>query len=266
MRIDLKVLLALALVTGTSLQARATSRAEECRQVCGGLIATCISGTEDFGDMRVACKRAVLKECRRDGTVVCEPTTTTTTSTTTTTTTTLHFVDNGDGTVTDNRTGLQWEKKVAGADCPHCVSDSYTASSSGTSGLDGTAYSMFLMNFKAGNAGFSGMCSFEPRSFPGCACFAGHCDWRLPTSAELLSIIDEAAPGCGLGTLPCVDPIFGPTQPGVYWSDTLDGENPEFPPNGVTQRQQLAVDFALGRGSSLDATTTAYARAVRGPS
>src|SRR5262245_57624763 len=35
----------------------------------------------------------------------------TTTTTSSTTTTTLRFVDNGDGTVTDNQTGLQWEKK-----------------------------------------------------------------------------------------------------------------------------------------------------------
>src|SRR6059036_1572800 len=37
--------------------------------------------------------------------------TTTTSTTGSTTTTTLRFVDNGDGTVTDNQTGLQWEKK-----------------------------------------------------------------------------------------------------------------------------------------------------------
>src|SRR5690242_10587120 len=38
--------------------------------------------------------------------------TTTTTTTSTTTTTTPRFVDNMDGTVTDNETGLQWEKKT----------------------------------------------------------------------------------------------------------------------------------------------------------
>jgi hypothetical protein len=33
----------------------------------------------------------------------------------------------------------------------------------------------------------------------------GHSDWRLPTSAELQTILD-----CSFGS-PCIDPIFGPT-------------------------------------------------------
>src|SRR5437870_3351025 len=70
--------------------------------------------------------------------LVCGTPTTTTSSTTTTsttsstTTTTLRFVDNGDGTVTDNQTGLQWEQKVAGSSCLHCVNDTYIWSSSGS--------------------------------------------------------------------------------------------------------------------------------------
>ena len=72
------------------------------------------------------------------------------------------FVDNGDGTVTDNQTGLQWEKKVgntcdaggnAGASCtvasecpggtcscsgPHCVNNTYSWSTFITT--DGTGF------------------------------------------------------------------------------------------------------------------------------
>ncbi len=33
------------------------------------------------------------------------------------------FEDNGDGTVTDNKTGLQWEKKLDGNECLGCPED-----------------------------------------------------------------------------------------------------------------------------------------------
>jgi hypothetical protein len=58
-------------------------------------------GTDD-----TACPGECTPEC-----VCAAISTTTTTSTSTTTTTTLHLVDNGDGTITDNQTGLMWEKK-----------------------------------------------------------------------------------------------------------------------------------------------------------
>src|SRR5437773_4525823 len=45
--------------------------------------------------------------------------TTTTTTTTSTTTTSLRFVDNGDGTITDSKTGLQREQEDAGRRCLH---------------------------------------------------------------------------------------------------------------------------------------------------
>src|SRR5439155_128123 len=78
---------------------------------------------------------------------------TTTTTTTSTTTTTLRFVDNMDGTVTDNETGLQWEQKDGaggGANFadPHDVDNTYTWSSSGTA-ADGTAFTDFLSRLNA---------------------------------------------------------------------------------------------------------------------
>jgi len=61
---------------------------------------------------------------------------------------------------------------------------------------DGSAYTAFLATLNGG-------------------CFAGQCDWRLPTIAELLS---AAEPHCS--SAPCFDPIFGITTDANYWSST----------------------------------------------
>ena len=133
----------------------------------------------------------------------------------------LRFVNNGDGTVTDNQTGLQWEQKVTGRACPHCVDDVYTWTSGSTeqpppSDLpdDGTAFTMFLSELNTCG-------SQDGISVTGG--FAGHCDWRLPTIVELRSIIDLSAIGCGVGSV-CIDPIFGPTAISGYWSSSEQTE------------------------------------------
>lgn len=122
------------------------------------------------------------------------------------------FIDNGDGTVIDTETELQWEKKTTAVGSgenpadPHDVDNAYTwshdrgaktASAFGDTS-DGTVFTDFLPALNT-----------PP-------CFAGHCDWRLPTvdqegdPAELETILDSSAPGCGVSG-PCIDAIFGPT-------------------------------------------------------
>ena len=54
---------------------------------------------------------------------------------------------------------------------------------------------------------------------------AGHTDWRLPTVAELHTIVDQTAPGCISGS-PCIDPVFGPAVADQYWSATTFARNP----------------------------------------
>jgi hypothetical protein len=209
-----------------------------------------LTGTDQFGNRTVTPSGAKILCAPLAG----PPTTTTTTATTTsTTTTTLRFVDNGDGTVTDHQTDLIWEKKVAGTSCLHCVNDSYTWSSSGTA-PDGTAFTGFLDTLNGGATGVGNCVSADGNNVTGG--FNGHCDWRLPSVAELNSIVDSSAAGCGSGS-PCIDPIFGPTQAYLYWSSTTTSGDP----NG-------AWDVAFGsQDASLDGKTIGYfVRAVRGGS
>jgi len=139
----------------------------------------------------------------------------------TTATSTGRYTDNGDGTITDTQTGLQWEKKTTAVGSgqnyndPHDVDNYYTwtdTSDGDYTDADGTAFTDFLVKLNTS------------------PCFAGHCDWRLPRSggrpdwgdpsgepAELESILLAPYP---CGTIPCIDPVFGPTAAYLYWSST----------------------------------------------
>ena len=91
---------------------------------------------------------------------------------------------NGDGTVTDYDTGLQWEKKTGCSEslcfCVagdlHCVGTTYTWGDA-VSYVNGTTVDGSVLS-----GAFAG--------------FAGHSDWRLPTIVELLGILDPSVAGC----------------------------------------------------------------------
>jgi len=142
------------------------------------------------------------------------------------------FVDNGDGTITDNLTALQWEKKTNDASV-HDESNTYSWSATG-SAADGTAFTNFLGGIAASLNG---------------TCFAGQCDWRLPNLAELQTILPGPAP-CGAS--PCIDPIFGPTADG-YWSSTPSGGFFAFD-----------VSFLNGGANGVNKVSPLSVRAVRG--
>jgi hypothetical protein len=109
----------------------------------------------------------------------------------------MSYTDNGDGTVTDNSTGLMWEKKSHQSGDVHDMSYVYSWSTREHVGeKDGTAFTTFLNLLNAGIG------------------FANHTNWRLPTVKEFLTIVDRSR-----GSLPAIDPIFGPTQSEYYWSD-----------------------------------------------
>ena len=90
------------------------------------------------------------------------------------------FKDNGDGTITDNRTGLMWVKDGNSAGC--------------NNGADLTWE--------------------DALSFCENLSYAGYKDWRLPSIQELHSIVDYGTYN------PAINTYFPNTQSGYYWSST----------------------------------------------
>lgn len=166
------------------------------------------------------------------------------------------FVDNLDGTVTDLLSTLQWEKKTgtvggSGSGTDHDdVNNIYTWTASGVA-ADGAAFTTFLRYLSGG----------EPSSANGC--LGGDCDWRLPTLAELQSLLNltcTPGSGCSCATNPCIDPSFpGPTQNALaangYWCGATPVTNPTSAWN---------VPFDNGQYYQPAKTAASYVRAVRG--
>jgi len=113
------------------------------------------------------------------------------------------YTDNGDGTIADDQLGLVWERK--GDD--DAIQDWYTW---------GAASSVHVAALNAAGLG-------------------GHSDWRLPTIAELQTLIRPGAPtavapefdaGCVPGCTPltCSCTVGG----GAYWSSTTLADDPDL--------------------------------------
>jgi hypothetical protein len=118
------------------------------------------------------------------------------------------FIDSG-RVVVDKQTDLVWEKKTTevgsgrNPDDLHDVDNIYdwceaTGNNEGPRCLENDTSWIGKVNAEA---------------------FAGFTNWRVPTREELLSIVDTSVATCGRD-MPCIDPIFGPTQASEYWSST----------------------------------------------
>jgi hypothetical protein len=147
---------------------------------------------------------------------------------------TRNYVDNGDGTVSDTKTGLMWEKLSQDGSI-HDFGNTYTWDN---------AFAVHLAGLNSGT-------------------FAGHNDWRLPNVNELQSLanygalnpaVDAAfntacAPSCTVLTCSC-------TQTHDYWSST----SLELDPRDVWVVEFLLGQVGYGLKSGLGIL---YVRAVR---
>jgi hypothetical protein len=138
--------------------------------------------------------------------------------------------------VIDKLTGLQWERKSDDGSV-HDKDNFYAWTNGGTfsASADGPVFTSFLATLN------------------GAPCFVGSCDWRLPTRAELETILSDAYP---CAPSPCIDQeVFGPTNGLAYWSSTALATIPWV---GWT------VSFSDGTLGNAEWTGSEFVRAVRG--
>ena len=151
------------------------------------------------------------------------------------------FLDQGNGTVIDNNTGLMWKKCSEG--------QSYNAQ---TRNCDGVA-SLYVSN--------EALAFAENINSTG---FAGHTDWRVPNVKELSSIIESS----------CVNPaininVFKNTPSGPFRTSTPVGYNRFYCihfANGEVKTTCDPVQGGSGMGGGMGAPDVyeGYLRFVRG--
>lgn len=142
------------------------------------------------------------------------------------------YVDNLDGTISDNATGLMWQKCSNGQTGSDCSGDTATS---------------VVFDDGDGNLGIA----HQPAiNYCDSLSLATHSDWRLPNVKELMSIVDYGR------LTPAIDPsIFPNTQSDYYWSSTAY-EN--------STSTAWIVDFNDGHVSNAGMGANSFVRCVRG--
>ena len=184
-----------------------------------------------------------------------------------------HFIDNGDGTMTNSHTGEMWDKKD-NAEGIHDKDQKYTWSANATA-ADGTAFTVFLDTLNHSCDGDESTSCTHDSDCTGigngkCG-HAGYRDWRLPSvnrdggALELDSLIDPTQTGDNkifpAFKTPCSTEKCTVTacscngSDGWYWSSTTYATYPL----GVWY-----VDFSSSLMSYDRRTNGNYVRAVRG--
>jgi len=107
----------------------------------------------------------------------------------------MSYTDKSNGTVTDNNTGLMWQKQD-----------------------DGDVY-----NWYQASGTYDTTDNPMSQSVCGSLSLGGHADWRLPSEKELMGIVNYGIPGPG----PTIETTYFPnTQASYYWSSTPYASNP----------------------------------------
>jgi len=141
----------------------------------------------------------------------------------------LNFIDNGNGTVTDNNTGLMWQQE-----------------------FDSTTY-----NWYQASGTYDATHNPSSQNVCGTLIYAGHNDWRLPSKKELVSIVDYSVPSPG----PTIRQTYFPNMTASatldYWSSTT-----EF----FYQSPAWHVNFNRGDAAYYDKSMSSWGhvRCVRG--
>jgi hypothetical protein len=186
-------------VTGTALPAQALQTGQTACYDASGTVIAC-AGTGQDGELQKGLARA--------------------------------YVDNGDGTITDTKTGLMWEK-LSGDGSIHDYNTLYTWTNA-----------------------FTKITSLNTASF------AGHTDWRLPNANELQTLAKIGALG------PAIDAAFNTncvgsctpltcscTRSNGYWSSSTFQGGPTY---------AWIVYFDVGYVYASGKTLSLYVRGVRG--
>ena len=145
----------------------------------------------------------------------------------------MSFTDNGNGTVTDNLTGIMWQKCSAG--------QNNDASCSGTA----VEYNWYQASGTYDE-------TYNPTSQDVCGSLnlGGYSDWRLPAKKELISIVDYSIP------YPTINTTYFPNAiSSLYWSSTTEAFNPDG---------AWYVHFSNGSVYTSYKYSNVYVRCVRG--
>jgi len=147
----------------------------------------------------------------------------------------LSYLDNLDGTVTDEVTNLMWQKCVVG------FSDF----------LDCTGGSATLYNWYRASGTYHATENWATVDVCGNLSLAGHEDWRLPNITELTGIVDYGrySPTIDTSVFPTDDP-YGP-----LWSSTASASSTGF---------AWQVSFYVGEVGHVGWTPGKRVRCVRG--
>lgn len=137
----------------------------------------------------------------------------------------MSFTDNSNGTVTDNNTGLMWQKE----------DDNQTYNWYQASGTNDATY----------NPSSQSVC--------GSLNLGGHTDWRLPSKKELISIVDYSVffPNPSIKTS-----YFPNTHTDYYWASTATAN--------ITPGGAWNVNFTAGDVGGGGMEFLSYVRCVRG--